>query len=42
MIPYNNQEPKPTPEELKKLTMCILLYIIIMILSNIFAKYGLN
>lgn len=39
---YNDPNQYPTPKELKKLAMCIILYIIIILLSNIFSKYGLN
>lgn len=39
---YNNQEQNPTPDEIRKLIMCTILYIIIMLLSNIFYKHGFN
>ena len=39
---YNNKEEDPTPDEMKKLLMCVFLYIIIVLLSNIFSKYGFN
>ena len=41
MITYN-QDPNPTPDEMKKFLMCVFLYIIIVLLSNIFYKYGFN
>ncbi len=39
---YNDPNQDPTPEEIKKLVICILLYVIIILLSNIFYKYGFN
>lgn len=39
---YNNQNENPTPDELRKLAFYILLYISVIILSNIFSKYGFN